>query len=40
MIEKELHGKLTRKPYSIATTNIQMQEEKTIGFVVKKTSEA
>lgn len=39
MIEKELNGKLTRKPYSIATTNIQMQEEKTIGFVVKKTSE-
>ncbi len=40
MIEIELHGKKIKKPYSIATTNIQMQEEKIIWFVVKKTSEA
>jgi len=30
MIEKEVNGKVSKKPYSIATTNIQMQEEKTI----------
>lgn len=40
MIEVDIRGKKVKKAYSIATTNIQMQEEKVIGFVVKKTSES
>lgn len=39
MIEVQIGNKITKKPYSIATTNRQLQEEKLIGFVVKKTSE-
>ena len=39
MIEAEVNGKVSKKPYSIATTNKQLQEEKTIGIVVKKTSD-
>ena len=39
MIETKLHGKLIKRPYSIATTNKLMLEEKEIGIVVKKTSD-
>ena len=39
MIEVEIDGKVIKKPYSIATTNKMMQEEKLFGVVVKKTSE-
>ena len=40
MIEAQIQGKKIKKPYSIATTNKQMQESKQIWFVVKKVSEA
>ena len=39
MIETHLHGKLTKKPYSIATTHRMLVEEKLVWVVVKKTSE-
>lgn len=39
MIEAEINGKVIKKPYSIATTNQMLQEEKCIWFVVKKASE-
>jgi ferredoxin-NADP reductase len=32
-------GKPLKKPYSIATTNRELQDEGTIGFVVKKSRE-
>jgi len=38
MIEREINGKLVKKPYSIATTNQQLQETKQLGVIVKKTS--
>ena len=39
MLELELWWSSIKRPYSIATTNQQMQEEKHIGFVVKKVSD-
>lgn len=39
MIEAILDDKLSKKPYSIATTNRMLQEEKLIWFVVKKASD-
>jgi ferredoxin-NADP reductase len=39
MIEIEIDRKTIKKPYSIATTNLLLQEEKCIWFVVKKASE-
>ncbi len=38
MLETEFEWKKMKKPYSISTTYKQMEEEKHIGFVVKKTS--
>ena len=39
MITHQDEHRTLKKPYSIATTNKQLQEEKLIGFIVKKTSE-
>lgn len=39
MITHQDEKRTLKKPYSIATTNKQLQEEKLIGFIVKKTSE-
>ncbi len=39
MIEAVIDGVIIKKPYSIASTNKQLQEEKLIWFVVKKASE-
>lgn len=39
MIEAVIDGVTIKKPYSIASTNKQLQEEKLIWFVVKKASE-
>jgi ferredoxin-NADP reductase len=39
MLEVTIDGIAKKKPYSIATTNRMIQEEKLIGFIVKKASE-
>jgi len=39
MIEGQIGDKKIKKPYSIASTSLQMQESKQISFVVKKASE-
>jgi len=39
MIETDINEKKMRKPYSIASTNLLLQEEKCIWFVVKKASD-
>jgi len=39
MIETEIQWKTMKNPYSIATTNKEMLDEKHIGIVVKKTSD-
>lgn len=39
MLEAEVHGKLIKRPYSIATTNRFLQNEKEIGIIVKRTSD-
>jgi len=39
MIEAQKWNQKIKKPYSIASTQLQMQESKQISFVVKKTSE-
>lgn len=39
MIETTIANKTVKKPYSIASTNMQLQEEKLIWFIVKKASE-
>jgi NAD(P)H-flavin reductase len=39
MITHQDEKRTLKKPYSIATTNTQLQNEKRIGFIVKKTSE-
>jgi ferredoxin-NADP reductase len=40
MIEASIEGKTIKRPYSIASTNKQLQEQKILSIVVKKTSEA
>lgn len=39
MIEAQVGEKIIKKPYSLATTNRMLQDEKLVGIVVKKTSE-
>lgn len=39
MIEAEINGQVIKRPYSIATTHKQLQEEKILGVIVKKTSD-
>jgi len=39
MIEAQIGDKKIKKPYSIASTSLQMQESKQISFVIKKASE-
>lgn len=39
MLETSIGSVVKKKPYSIATTHRMLQEEKLIGFIVKKVSE-
>lgn len=39
MIQTKIQGKIYKKPYSIATTNKMLQEEKLLWIVVKKASD-